>query len=103
MQDTLLIATGKAPGNSDELVKINDTIRKWSAEYGLTVIGGIQWCEGPGCANLAVRLEAPDEGFATAFESWANSLTMAFGIAKWSNTRDVPPTVDTCTLEWAVA
>jgi len=102
MQDTLLVATGKAPGNEGELTTINTTLREWSADEGLTIIGGIQWCEGPGCANLAVRLEAPSDGFGDKFEKWANALTMALGIAKWSNTRDIPPLIDTCTLSWNV-
>lgn len=100
MQDTLLIATGKTPVDEAGVKQINQGLREWAADSGLKVIGGIQWCEGPGCANLAIRLEAPTEGFAKTFEDWANAVTMTFGIAKWSNTLDIPPEIDTCTLNW---
>jgi len=101
MEDTLLIATANAPDNSKSLHLINSTLRDWAKHEGLTIVGGIQWCEGPGCANLAIRLKA-EEDFETKFEKWANGVTWAVGkgMAKWSSTVDVPPETDSCTLNW---
>jgi len=98
MKDTLLIATSKAPGNLEELKNVNKTLREWSTEANLKLVSGITWTEGPGCANLAMRLEGTEEDW----KSWADQVTMALMPSKWSNTRDIPSEVDTCTLSWNV-
>ena len=90
-KETYLIATSGIPKSQESFDSMCKNFRGAAKEGGLEITSGIIWTDGFGCSNVAFEVT----GDTTEAERLLDAITMALMPARWSNTADKCPDVDT--------